>query len=77
MKRTRPWSIRRQTIRRQTIRRSDAQIRWDQAYQHLLQWTANRESAHEAPLAPQQEVADARCPLCPSLDQPTSPSTDH
>jgi hypothetical protein len=31
------------SIRRQTIRRSDAQTRWDQAYQHLLQWTTNRE----------------------------------
>jgi len=72
MKRTRAWSI-----RRQTIRRSDAQTRWDQTYQHLLQWTtANREGA-QAPLAPQQEVADARCPLRPRLDQPASPSANH
>ena len=71
MNRTRAWSI-----RRQAIRRSDAQTRWDQAYQHLLQWTADREGA-PAPLAPQQEVADARCPLRPRLDQPTSPSADH
>ncbi len=71
MNRTRAWSI-----RRQTIRRSDAQTRWDQAYQHLLQWTADREGA-QAPLAPQQEVPDARCPLRSRLDQPTSPSADH
>src|SRR5262249_36064275 len=30
---------------RQTVRRSDAQTRWDQAYQHLLQWMGNREGA--------------------------------
>lgn len=71
MNRTHTWSI-----RRQTGWRSDAQIRWDQAYQHLLQWTANREGA-PAPLAPQQEVADALCPLRPRLDQPTSPSANH
>jgi hypothetical protein len=71
MNRTRTWSI-----RRQTIRRSDAQIRWDQAYQHLLQWTIDREGAR-APLDLQQEASDAHCPLRPRLDQPTSPSTDH
>jgi hypothetical protein len=74
MNRTRPWSI-----RRQAIGRSDAQTRWDQAYQHLLQWTADRAGARtpQAPLALQQEVPDARCPLRPNLDQPTSPSTNH
>jgi hypothetical protein len=46
MKRTRVW-----TIRRQTLRRSNVQIRWDQAYQHLLQWAADREGV-QAPLAP-------------------------
>jgi hypothetical protein len=71
MKRTRVW-----TIRRQTLRRNDAQTRWDQAYQHLLQWTANREGA-QAPLAPQQEVVDAHCPVRPCLNQSTSPSTNH
>ena len=71
MNRTRIWSI-----RRLTIWRSDAQTRWDQAYQHLLQWTTDREGA-PAPLAPQQEVADACCPLRPCLDQPTSPSANH
>jgi hypothetical protein len=72
MKRLRTW-----TIRRQTTRRSDAQTRWDQAYQRLLQWTANREGAHWARLAPQQEASDAHCPLRAGLDEPTSPSTDH
>jgi hypothetical protein len=72
MKRMRTWQI-----RRQTTRRSDAQTRWDQAYQHLLQWTANREGGDQAPLAPQQEVSDAHCPLRASLNEPTSPSPDH
>ena len=72
MKRAHPWSI-----RRQTVWRSDSQMRWDQAYQHLLQWTTDREGAHEPPLAPQQEVADACCPLRPCLDQTTSPSPNH
>jgi hypothetical protein len=74
MNRTRAWSI-----HRQTTQRSDAQTRWDQVYQHLLQWTANREGAWTpaAPLAPQQEVADARCPVRPRLDQPASPSANH
>jgi hypothetical protein len=71
MKRTRTWSI-----RRQTIQRSDAQTRWDHAYQHLLQWTANGEGAR-APLALQQEVADAQCSLRPGLDESTSPSPNH
>ena len=74
MNRTHAWRI-----RRQTIGRSDAQTRWDQAYQHLLQWTVDREGARtqETPLAPQQEVADACCPVRPCLDQPTSPSANH
>jgi hypothetical protein len=76
MNRTRAWRI-----RRQPIRRSDAQTRWDwyQAYQHLLQWTVDCDGDRtpEAPLAPQQEVADARRPLRPCLDQPTSPSANH
>jgi hypothetical protein len=71
MNRTRAWRI-----QRQLIGRSDAQTRWDQAYQHLLQWTADREGA-PAPLAPQQEVLDACCPLRPCLDQPTGPSANH
>ena len=71
MNRTRTWSI-----KRQTIRRRDAQTRWDQAYQHLLQWTADREGA-QASLAPQQEALDAHCPLRPCLDQPTGPSAHH
>jgi len=60
MKRMRTWSI-----RRQTMRRSDAQTRWDQAYQHLLQWTTDREGAHEAPLAPQQETSRVCLTNCP------------
>ena len=74
-KRTSGWSI-----RRQLIWRSDGQTRWDQAYQHLLQRTLNREGASTpgAPLAPMlQEVTDARCSLRPCLDQPASPSADH
>jgi hypothetical protein len=72
MNRTRTWSI-----QRQPLLRSDAQTRWDQVYQHLLQWTVDREGAHEPLLASQQEEPDARCPLRPRLDQPTSPSTNH
>jgi hypothetical protein len=74
MNRTRIWRI-----RRQTIQRSEAQTRWDQAYQHLLQWAVDREGActPATPLAPQQEVADACCPLRPCLDQPTSASANH
>ncbi len=67
-------------IRRQTTQRSDTQTRWDQAYQHLLQWTVDREGVRtpETPLASQQqEVFDAYCPLRPCLDQPTGPSTNH
>jgi hypothetical protein len=71
MKRTHTWSV-----QRQPIRRSDAPTRWDQAYQHLLQWTIDREGAR-TPLALQQEVADAHCPLRPGLDESTSPSPDH
>jgi hypothetical protein len=73
MNRTRAWSI-----QRQTTQRSDAQTRWDQVYPHLLQWTIDREGGRtpEAPLAPQQEVADACCPVRPCLDQPTRPSAN-
>src|SRR5689334_21343581 len=78
MNRMRTWSIRRQTMRRSeaqrgAARRSEAQTRWDHAYQHLLQWRANREGADEAPRALEQETTDAHCPLRPGLDQPTSP----
>jgi hypothetical protein len=73
MKRTRAWSI-----RRQTIRRSDSQTRWDQAYQHLLQWTTtHREGVRGALTPPLQQVADAYCSLRPGLDQPTGPNADH
>jgi hypothetical protein len=73
MNRTHAWRI-----HRQLIGRSDAQTRWDQAYQHLLQWTVDREGAQaRAPLAPEQEVLDACCPLRSCLDQPTSPSADN
>ena len=74
MNRTRAWHI-----QRQPIQRRDAQTRWDQAYQHLLQWTADREGARTppAPLAPQQEVLDACCPVCPCLDQSTGSSANH
>jgi len=71
MNRTRTWSI-----RRQMMRRRDAQTRWDQAYEHLLQWRVDREGAW-APLALQQEVTDAHCPLRPGLDESTSPSANH
>jgi Resolvase, N terminal domain len=62
MNRMRPWRI-----RRQPIGRSDAQTRWDQAHQHLLQWTVDREGActPAAPLAPEQEVLMRIVPSTP------------
>jgi hypothetical protein len=73
MNRTRAWRI-----QRQLIERSDAQTRWDQAYQHLLQWTTtNQEGVKPCLTPPLQEVPDAYCPLCPCLDQSASPSTNH
>jgi hypothetical protein len=74
MNRTHAWRS-----RRQTTQRSDAPTRWDQAYQHLLQWTVDGAGAHtpETPRAPQQEVPEACCPVRPCLDQPTGPSTNY
>jgi len=72
MKRTRTWSI-----RRQMIRRRDAQTGWDQAYQHLLQWTTTHHEGVRAALPPPlQEATEAQCSVCPCLDQPTGPSPD-
>jgi hypothetical protein len=59
-------------VRRQTVARSDGQRRWDQAYQQLLRWT--RETC---PGLPRQEEKHASSVLCPGLDDPASPDTDH
>src|SRR5947209_14841897 len=45
--RKRPWSL-----RRSTIETSDARLRWDRAYQSLVQWSATaRQENPPSPLA--------------------------
>ena len=40
-------------VRRETVERSDAQGRWDRAYQSLLRWSLeNEQESHEQPCAP-------------------------
>jgi hypothetical protein len=65
------------TVCRQISPRRDAGRRWDQAYQLLVRWTAERCDA-TGPVEPiTQEVPDARRGVRAGLDHPPSPGADH
>jgi hypothetical protein len=67
-------------IRRQCQETADATQRWDQAYQHLLQWNhPNPPTDTPNPsisLSP-SEVTHDQCHLCPGVDRSSSPRPNH
>ena len=66
-------------MRRQVVARPDGQLRWDRAYQLLLDWTQPPQAAPPAlPSAlPPQEVQHADSRLCAGLDPTPSADPDH
>lgn len=68
-------------VRRQFQPTTNAERRWDQAYQHLLEWTLPIEPGSD-PLASfcppaELEVRGEDCDLSTSVDKPSDPSSDH
>jgi hypothetical protein len=68
----RSWEIRRQV---QIL--PDAQIRWDRAYQFLLQWSNASDLKDPVQNSDDKEVSDEHSDLCPCLYQSTSSQSDH
>jgi hypothetical protein len=68
---TRQW-----IIRRHMVPTTDAQRRWDQAYQDLVRWSAVslKEPLQEAR---QQESSDESSHLCACFDTTASANTNH
>jgi hypothetical protein len=68
-------------IRRQFQETADATHRWDQAYQHLLQWSQpNPPTDTPNPsisLLSLSEVTYDQCHLCPGVDRSSSPGPNH
>jgi hypothetical protein len=65
-------------VRRTTKAGSDGERRWDYAYQFLLQWaTVNDAGKLPAPVPNEKEAAHGNRSVCPSLDQSSTPYTDH
>jgi hypothetical protein len=66
------------TVRRQFQPTTDAQTRWDRAYQFLLQLSSHEPVDPAPPAGPTapmgKELAHADRPVCPCLD--CQPSTD-
>ena len=59
-------------VRRQFQPTTNAERRWDQAYQHLLEWTrpvADQLASFRPPA--EAEVRYEDCDLCASIDQPS------
>jgi hypothetical protein len=60
------------TIRRQFQPTMDAERRWDQAYQHLLEWTLLPPSRPSTELEARYEDRDLRA----GVDQPSDPGSN-
>ena len=68
-------------VRRQFLPLPDGAQRWDQAYQHLLQWTLADVPRVTPPVQgcsfPKQEESDEHGDLCAGVDRPADPRPDH
>jgi hypothetical protein len=68
-------------VRRQFLPVPDGAQRWDQAYQHLLQWTlANGPRGAPPPRgcsSPNQEANDENGNLCARVDRAADPGPDY
>jgi len=68
-------------VRRQFQLTKDAERRWDQAYQHLLEWTLSNKPDSVLlpsfrPLA-EAEVKYEECDLSAGIDQSSDPGSNH
>jgi hypothetical protein len=62
---------------RSGIARSDAERRWDYAYQFLLQWAMETDTGTQpVPSALAQEDDHGNRSVCPRLDQPPATRSD-
>jgi len=69
-------------IRRHFQAATDGTHRWDQAYQHLLEWAQSSAPSTGVPLlasppAPGQEEDHEHGHLCPRINRTANPSSDH
>lgn len=69
-------------LRRQFQTTADAQRRWDQAYQHLLRWTLERNRQTAAVIPPPvsstpEETNDENSDLCTSIDRAADARSHH
>ena len=69
-------------IRRHFQAAADGAQRWDQAYQHLLEWTPPSAPRNGVPLlapprVPGQEEDHEHGDLCAGIDRAANPSADH
>jgi hypothetical protein len=67
-------------VRRQLQPTMDATRRWDQVYQHLLEWTLASEAVptlrpFRSPAG--REISDEHGHLCPGIDEPSDPVANH
>jgi hypothetical protein len=63
-------------VSRSTIARPDGQRRWDYAYQFLVRWAMEQETASK-PLAKQEEYQNGSGPICSSFDPATTTKPKH
>ena len=64
-------------VSRSGIARSDAERRWDYAYQFLLQWAMEIDTGTQpVPSAHTQEDTHGNRSVCPRLDQPPATRPD-
>jgi hypothetical protein len=68
-------------VRRQFQPTTDAERRWDQAYQHLLSWNQSERTGF-ALLPPfrcpaNAEVRDENSNICAGIDEPAEPGANH
>jgi hypothetical protein len=68
-------------IRRQFQPTTDAERRWDQAYQHLLEWTLPSDPVSvllppfRSPVGAEVRYEDSD--LCASIDKPSDPASNY
>jgi hypothetical protein len=67
-----PWAV-----RHTPVAQHDGERRWDYAYQFLLQWAMADDADNGSAPLPHQEDHDGNRSLCPSLNQPSTTTTDH
>ena len=66
------------SVSRSTLARPDGQRRWDYAYQFLVRWAIEQETASKPnPLAKQEEHENGSSPICSSFDPATTSKSNY